>query len=146
VHYDLGTANSKDAIHSGGRVPLRTYNNSHNWIAQPARSAQPHWVALAMGSAGMAALMLLRWAFYWWPVHPLGLALATPWPMMELWFCFLLGWLTKVCILKFGTGGMLRGARTFFVGVIVAETTQVGITTLISLLTDVRFGQVFLSG
>jgi hypothetical protein len=146
VHYDLGTANSKDSIHSGGRVPLRTYNNSHNWIANPARSAQPHWVALAMGSVGMASLMLLRWAFYWWPVHPLGLALATPWPMMELWFCFLLGWLTKVCILKFGSGGILRGARTFFVGVIVAETTQVGITTLISLLTDVRFGQVFLSG
>jgi len=94
----------------------------------------------------MAGLMVLRRAFYWWPVHPLGLALATPWPMAELWFCFFLGWLVKVSILKFGTGGTLRGARTFFLGVIFAETAMVGITTLVSLITGVRFGQVFLSG
>jgi hypothetical protein len=146
VHYDLGTLNSQDFLHSGRRVPLRTYNRAHEMIATPARSARPQYLAISMGAVGMAALMALRGVFYWWPVHPLGLALATPWPMMELWFCFMLGWLTKVCILKFGTGGVLRGARTFFVGVIVTETTIVGLTTLVSLLTGVRIGQVFLSG
>ena len=146
VHYDLGALNAKDFLHSGRRVPLRTYTHAHEMIAMPAQSARPEFTALTIGTVGMAALMAMRGVFYWWPVHPLGLALATPWPMMELWFCFLLGWLTKVCILKFGTGGLLRSARTFFVGVIVTETTMVGLTTLVSLVTGVRIGQVFLSG
>ena len=115
-------------------------------IANPGRSARPHWYALSGGALAMTALMALRHTFHWWPVHPLGLALATPWPVQELWFCFFLGWLTKTCILKFGTGGVLRGARVFFVGVIVAETVQVGLTTLYSLLSGLRFGLVFLSG
>ncbi len=146
VHYDVGALNAKDVHHSGRRVPVRTYNMAHQMIATPGQSARPQFAALGLGGVVMAGLMVLRRAFYWWPVHPLGLALATPWPMAELWFCFFLGWLVKVSILKFGTGGTLRGARTFFLGVIFAETAMVGITTLVSLITGVRFGQVFLSG
>ncbi len=146
VHYNLGALNSKDATYSCRDVPIRAFGAAHLMIATPGQSARPEFAALGIGTAVMVGLMVLRRAFYWWPVHPLGLALATPWPMMELWFCFFLGWLVKVSILKFGTGGTLRGARTFFLGVIIAETTMVGLTTLVSLITGVRIGQVFLSG
>ena len=56
-----------------------------------------------------------------------------------------MGWLAKASILKFGSGGTLRGARQFFLGVIVAEISVVGITTFVSLLTGVRTGYIFLS-
>ena len=76
----------------------------------------------------------------------LGFVVASSWCMKQLWFSFLLGWLTKALILKFGSGGVLRGARTFFLGVIIAESAMVGITTFFSLLTGVRTGYIFLSG
>lgn len=50
------------------------------------------------------------------------------------------GWLTKVMILKFGSGGMLRGARTFFLAVIITEIAVVGVSTIVSFVTGVPTG------
>ena len=93
----------------------------------------------------MLVLMTMRMAFYWWPIHALGFLVASSWCIRQLWFSFFLGWLAKVGILKFGSGQTLRNARTFFIGVIVAEIAVVGICTFVSLLTGVRFGYIFLS-
>jgi hypothetical protein len=133
------------STHSVLYHPEITFNRVHAMISDPARSAQPHYGALVLGSGLMLVLMVMRGTFYWWPIHALGFLVASSWCIRELWFSFLLGWLAKVCVLKFGTGQTLRTARTFFIGVIIAEIAVAGICTFISLLTGVRFGYVFLS-
>ena len=49
-------------------------------------------------------------------------------------------------ILKFAGGHALRSARSFFLGVIIAESATIGASTFVSLLTGVRIGYIFLSG
>ncbi len=144
VHYRHGTLNLP---YSRGNLNhwTRLFDQTHLMISKPAQSANPSYGGLASGVGIMALLMLLRGAFYWWPIHPLGFAVGVSWCTRELWFSFFLGWLAKVLILKFTGGKMLRGARVFFTGVIITESVMVGITTFVSLLTGVPTGKVFLS-
>ncbi len=143
VYYDRGALNvyigSSHVYHM-----TNTYNSVHLMISKPWQAAQPRWAGLATGVAGMAALMVLRGTFYWWPINALGFAIAMSWCTRELWFSFLLGWLAKVLILKFGGGQTLRSGRQFFLGVIIGESLVIGGSTLMSLLTGVRTGPIFL--
>lgn len=145
VYYSHGALNIPNTYSSVYRATI-TFDTAHSMIANPGQSARPHAWAMGIGGAIMTVMMVLRGTFYWWPIHSLGFVVAESWCIKQLWFSFLLGWLAKVTILKFAGGGTLRGARMFFLGVIIAESAMVGITTFVSLLTGVTFGYIFLSG
>jgi hypothetical protein len=144
VYYDIGGQNIKQD-YSVNFLPTNLYNRTHSMVTNPARTAEPHYSALGLGAGLMFGLTLMRRTFYWWPIHSLGFLVASSWSIMEVWFSFLLGWLVKVVIVKFGSGPLLREARTFFVGVICAETAVVGVSTIVGLVTGVRIGYIFLS-
>ncbi len=143
VYYDKGALNvpigSSHVYHM-----TNMYNGIHLMISQPRQSARPYWGGMMTGVGGMVALMALRGAFYWWPINALGFAIAMSWCTRELWFSFLLGWLAKAVILRFGGGQTLRGGRQFFLGVIIGETLIIGGSTALSLLTGIRTGPIFL--
>ncbi len=144
VYYDHGALNLP---HARGNLnhAVGLFNSTHMMISKPWQAANPRYGGLASGVGLMALLIVLRSTLYWWPIHPLGFAIAMSWCTRELWFSFLLGWLAKVLAVKFGGGRMLRGARTFFLGVIIGESVMVGLATFGSLLTGVRTGTIFLS-
>jgi hypothetical protein len=144
VFYDVGALNIKQP-YSVNMYPTQTFERAHMMIANPSRSARPHYGALSIGAGIMFALMALRRTLYWWPIHSLGFVVAESWCIKQLWFSFLLAWLAKVTILKFGGGGMLRSARTFFLAVIITEIAVVGISTIVSFVTGTPMGYVFLS-
>lgn len=144
VYYDHGALNLPASPGNIGAW-VGTFEGIHRMISTPGKSANPSYPGLASGAGLMAVLMVLRGTFYWWPIHPLGFAMAASWSSRELWFSFFLGWLAKVLVLKFGGGKTLREARNFFLGVIITESVMVGIATFVSLLTGVRTGSVFLS-
>ena len=66
-------------------------------------------------------LTLMRTAFFWWPLHPLGYALAGSWSTIEFWFPCLLAWVFKSLILRYGGMGNYGKARPFFLGLILGE-------------------------
>ncbi len=144
VFYDVGALNIKQT-YSVLHYPTRIFERTHMMIDSPGLSARPHYGALSIGAGLMFALMALRRSFYWWPIHSLGFVVAESWCIKQLWFSFLLAWLVKALILKFGSGGLLRSARTFFLAVIITEIAVVGVTTFVSMLTGVRTGYIFLS-
>ncbi len=145
IYYKQGALNLPNT-HSTVYRPLRMYERTHLMISSPGEAAEQSFGGLASGAGMIGLLMFLRGTFCWWPVHPLGLAVAVSWCTTQLWFSFFLGWLAKVLILKIGGGRALRRARTFFIGVIIGESTMVAFSTVVSLLTGVRTGYVFLSG
>ena len=66
-------------------------------------------------------LTLMRTAFYWWPLHPLGYAIAGSWSTIEFWFPCLLAWVFKSLILRYGGMASYSKARPFFLGLILGE-------------------------
>ncbi len=142
VYYRVGGYNIANPW--GTRAhPIETFTKAHRMITEPAQSADPRYGPMALGGAIMFFVTFMRGRFYWWPLHSLGFLMAASYAANTLWFSFLLGWLTKAATLKFAGGGTLRTLRSFFLGVIIAESLVIAISTALG-LAGVKLGFIFL--
>jgi hypothetical protein len=144
IFYSKGILNTTDTYASQA-LPQATFTAAHKMISNPANAVPPHYGALALGAVIMFFVTVMRARFYWWPLHSLGFLMASTYPAQNLWFPFLIGWMTKVVVLKFGGGVMLRKVRQFWLGVIVGEATMVGISAVLG-LAGIKLGNLFLPG
>lgn len=118
-------------------------------LAQQIVSPSPRdWSGTAFAGVGALATLFIsymRVRFASWPFHPIGYAMGPSWPMIQLWFSIMVGWLMKTLILRYGgMRGFVR-ARPFFLGLVLGEFTVAGLWLLIDSLTGVRGHRIFLS-
>ncbi len=90
---------------------------------------------LGIGGAVMTALMLCRYSFAWWPIHPAGLAVGLTHPTFHVWFSVFLAWLVKVIVLKVGGISLYRRTRPVFLGMILGAFTTAGVWLFIDYAT-----------
>ena len=73
---------------------------------------------------GIVVTTMLVWSrarFAWFPFHPLGYALAPTWTMVCFWFPFLIAWMIKSSVLRFGGIDTYRKLAPFMLGLILGE-------------------------
>jgi len=71
-----------------------------------------------------AALSVLRVRYVWWPLMPLAWALSGSWSMIVFWFPFLLAWIIKGVIVRYGGWTIYTRLQPFFLGLILGEFSQ----------------------
>ena len=76
---------------------------------------------VVVGLVVMAGLMWARTQFSWFPLHPLGYALAPMGTMAVYWFPFLVAWGIKANVLRFGGIDSYRRLAPFMMGLILGE-------------------------
>jgi len=87
---------------------------------------------LGVGAAVMSVLTLLRYRVSWWPLHPIGFAVASSGTYVRYTvFSVFLAWAIKALILRLGGVTLYRRCRPFFLGVLVGYTSGVVLSTLI---------------
>ena len=102
-------------------------------------------VFTAIGALVTFFISYMRVRFSWWPFHPIGYAMGPSWPMIQLWFSIMIGWLAKTLILRYGgMRGFIR-ARPFFLGLVLGEFTVAGIWLIIDAITGVQGHRIFLT-
>ena len=79
----------------------------------------PVW--FGVGLIFTSFLYFMRARFWWWPFHPLGYAAGTWWPLTIWWSVFLVGWLIKSRVIKYGGIKLFLLLRPFFLGLIFGE-------------------------
>ena len=83
-----------------------------------------NWAAMAAAAAGLlfaGGLHRLTIRFIWWPLHPLGLAIAGSYSMATMWCPMLIAWIAKTALLRFGgQRGYMRGVP-LFVGLLIGD-------------------------
>jgi len=112
-----------------GRVPferLAGYLNS----PQPADAVGAGFVVL--GLLVTIGLFAMRAQFLWWPLHPVGYAIANTPSMPAQWFPFLIAWAAKSLILRYGGAALYRRALPFFLGLVVGDLLNGGFYTVIA--------------
>ena len=119
----------------------QVYNQLTSWM-----SYRQDNDLLGMGFAGIglsltSTLMILRTRFLWWPLHPLGYAMANSWGMSNLWSCLLVVWLIKLLILRHGGLKLYRRAIPFFLGVALGDYIFGGTWSIGSILTNTTLYQ-----
>jgi len=89
--------------------------------------------ALLVGVGGVVALICgaMRRRYLWWPFHPIGFAMGPSWPMIQMWFSILLGWMAKSLIVRYTGGKGLLRARPFFLGMVLGEFLAAGLWMVI---------------
>jgi len=87
----------------------------------PARIAATGWGVVVTG-----ALIWLRQRLGWSPLHPLGFAVATAYGDL-VWFPFLVVWLCKVLILRYGGMKLYRAAVPGFLGFALGHVFTAGV-------------------
>jgi len=100
---------------------------------------------MGIGGALMSGLMMCRYRFPWWPIHPAGLAVGLTHPTFHVWFSIFIAWLIKVIVLKMGGISLYRRTRPFFLGMILGAFTTAGVWLIIDWLVG-RQGSVFTLG
>jgi hypothetical protein len=117
--------------------PRRFFNMLGGHLDNPTRPAGTAFLGLLAGGGLVAALAWLRLHFVWWPVHPLGFAMASSWASVNLWFSLFLGWLFKLLIIRYtGLRGYV-GFRPLFMGVILGDILGAVLWIVVGWLTGV---------
>ncbi len=79
------------------------------------------WGGLIVGMIVMAVLIWMRAMFTWSPFHPLAYAIAPTYAMIVLWFPFLMAWILKSLIMRFGGIETFRKLAPFMIGLVLGE-------------------------
>jgi hypothetical protein len=101
------------------------------------------WLHTGIGATIMLGLMVARWFYLWWPLHPLGYAIGPIWIMDHLWFNMLLAWLIKIGVLKYGGVRLYLKTRPFFFGLILGYYTPGGVYLVIDHFTGMIGNVIF---
>ena len=125
--------------------PLTVYNNAvHN--LKPAGIA---WDGMGFFTGGAVLMGLMTWArlhFMWWPLHPLGFALAGNHMMNKIWFNILIAWFIKRSILRYGGLAAYQVSQRFFLGLITGEVLCNGLWIIIDYFTGKTGNILFILG
>jgi hypothetical protein len=114
---------------SGGyRIYLATqqYEQTVRALAAPIDPKPDRIVQTLLGAALVVAFGLLRQRFLWFPLHPMGFAMASAYGY-HLWAPFLTAWLLKTLILRLGGHTIYRRLIPLFLGIALGRYLFAGI-------------------
>jgi len=115
----------------GGRLP---YDYMVNKMRNPFSTDFKRLTFFGIGGGLMMLLTFLRARFPWWPLHPIGLTLATAWPIKMSAFSLFLGWACKWIVVRMGGIQLYRKAKPLFLGLILGYFTGVAISNIIDFI------------
>ena len=116
ISYDQGAYNFGSSTYRTGG--LASFDDVMSRIKTP---LGPDWKRISffsLGAVEMAVLTFLRYRFTWWPLHPVGLAVASAWPMSGMLLNVFLAWLIKLIVLRAGGIRLYERSKPFFIGMI----------------------------
>ena len=120
-----------------------TFTRLQNWLHFPTETDQAGLLFMGIGLLTASTLTFLRTRFLWFPLHPLGYAMAGDWGMSNLWSCFFTSFLLKWAIFKFGGLKSYRNAVPFFLGMALGDLTVGSLWSLIGIFMDETIYQPF---
>ena len=98
---------------------------------------------MCFGACMTFVLSTMRTKFIWFPFHPVGYALANTGTMYWLWCPFLIAWLCKVTITKYGGIKGYRGALPFFLGLVLGDYMISSLWALAGSILGIRMYRCF---
>lgn len=123
-----------------GRAPFERVTN---YLHNPTRTDVPGMMAMAFGAGVTFLLSFLRTKFIWFPLHPAGYVLANTGTLYWLWCPFLIAWLCKVIITKYGGIKGYRAALPFFLGLVLGDYIISSLWALAGSILGIRMYRCF---
>ena len=84
-----------------------------------------------IGAMAVIACSFLRFRFSWWHLHPVLFLVWGTYGMSEVFWSFLIGWMVKALVVRFGGGRVYQNLKPLFIGFIVGELASGGLSITI---------------
>jgi len=130
--YHLGANNLETYAYSSAA------RRSYDWSASAMQNlTSTNWQELSiMGLGAIAVLFMtfMRRNFLWFAVHPIGYLMHTTYASSNIWSSFLMGWLCKYAILKYGGIKWYRKMRPLFLGAVLGECVIGGVWIIVGMI------------
>lgn len=123
-YYTTGADGFADAF-GNARVG---YNTLVTWMNNQTQLTGGEYTGLFGGAIIGWVLILCHHAFPWWPLHPLGWAVAQTWGITMVISSIFMVWLIKALILRFGGTSLYRASQPFFIGMLVGYVFGVALS------------------
>jgi hypothetical protein len=94
----------------------------------------PSLVAFAITFSLVIFFTLCRHRFPWWPLHPVMFLTLATYQSIVLSFSFLIGWLIKSLVTRFGGGKLYQDLKPFMAGMVAGEFLAGVIAIIIGLV------------
>lgn len=91
------------------------------YISNPSTLDPRGLVGIGAGAAVALSLGLLRLHFWWWPFHPVGFLAAHSWGMQWFYMPFLVGWIAKTLVTRYGGLRLYRQTVPLAVGLVAGD-------------------------
>ena len=114
IAYHGGAFNFGSWSYSVGGISA--FDDVLNRIKEQTTTHWPRMGFMGLGAAMMGIVTFLRYNYAWWPLHPVGLAVASTWPVRNTCLAIFFAWLSKLVILRLGGGPLYERAKPFFLG------------------------------
>lgn len=130
VWHDIGALAKGDTWRTlMGKQP---FDRLQGYLQNPQPPNAIELVFVAGGLLFTTMLFALRTRLTVWPFHPVGYAIANTNSMSSQWFPFLLAWMAKSVILRYGGAKLYRQAQPFFLGLVVGDLLNGALYTIIA--------------
>ena len=109
----------------------------HSIVSKMANPFDPDWRRLeffAIGATAMLIVTQLQYRFSWWPLHPIGMTIASTHPTRMIVFSLFLAWLAKWTIVKAGGHRAYERFKPLFLGLALGYFAGAGIAFVVDIL------------
>ena len=133
--YEQGASNFSSwffRVSSGAGV--RSFDDALAKIKTPVDIHVQKLTFFGSGAVAMAFLTFMQYRFPWWPIHPIGLAVAAVWMIRNQAVAIFIGWAAKSIIMRFGGIDLYRRATPFFIGLILGHFLGIGISFIVDMI------------
>jgi len=111
---------------------------AYDWSASAMQNlTSTNWQELSIMGLGAAAALFMtfmRRNFLWFAVHPIGYLMHMTYASSNIWSSFLMGWLCKYTILKYGGIKWYRKMRPLFLGAVLGECVIGGVWIIVGMI------------
>ena len=114
------------------------FNRLAGWLYNPSETSISGMLYTAGGFTFAVSLLLLRWRFIQWPLHPVGYVVSSWWTFTGLWFPLLISWIIKRILLSTGGVRLYRRSIPFFIGLVIGDVIVASIISILGLIFDFR--------
>lgn len=138
LHYSYSIGCANFALNYGFWKGDEVYSRLEHWMLNPTPSNTPANLANVFGFGFCLLLGSLRMKFCGWPFHPIGYAMSGVWATNIIWGPFLVAWILKIAVLRFGGHKLYRQVVPMFLGVVLGDLVMGMLWSLIGMTLGMR--------
>ncbi|HIG46940.1 MAG TPA: hypothetical protein EYQ20_11125 [candidate division Zixibacteria bacterium] len=110
------------------------YNGLVGWLNNSLSFTGLEFTFLGIGASINALMLFAHYRYPWWPLHPIGFAVAATEGMPTMAFPIFISWLVKELLLRIGGVQYYHKARPFVIGIIAGYVIGIFLSYVVDLV------------